>query len=88
MISHAARHSFATLICLDNGVPIETISKMMGHRSIRTTQIYAEITGQKVLKDMERLSDNLKEEFSMPLEEEAPMPVLRKRKTILKRGSA
>lgn len=85
---YMARHSFATLICLDNGVPIETISKMMGHRSIRTTQIYAEITGQKVLKDMERLSDNLKEEFSMPLEEEAPMPVLRKRKTILKRGSA
>ena len=38
---YQARHSFATLICLSNGVPIETISKMMGHHSIRTTQIYA-----------------------------------------------
>ena len=37
---------------------------------------------------MEKLEDNLKEAFSMPLEEEAPMPVLRKRKTILKHGSA
>ena len=41
MSSHVSRHSFATLICLNNGVPIETISKMMGHSSIRTTQIYA-----------------------------------------------
>ena len=45
---YMSRHSFATLICLNNGVPIETISKMMGHSSIRTTQIYAEITNQKV----------------------------------------
>lgn len=84
---YVARHSFATLICLGNGVPIETISKMMGHRSIRTTQIYAEITGQKVLKDMERLADSLKEAFPMPLEEDAALPDLRKRKTILKRDA-
>ena len=38
---YQSRHSFATLICLNNGVPIESISKMMGHSSIRTTQIYA-----------------------------------------------
>lgn len=81
---YIARHSFATLVCLSNGVPIETISKMMGHRSIRTTQIYAEITGQKVRKDMERLADNLKEAFSAPMEEAAPKPSLRKRKTILR----
>lgn len=44
---YTARHTFATETCLSNGVPIETISKMMGHSNIRTTQIYAEITNQK-----------------------------------------
>lgn len=78
-----ARHSFATLICLSNGMPIETISKMMGHRSIRTTQIYAEITSQKVGKDMEKLAENLKETFNISTEEELPVVNLRKRKTIL-----
>lgn len=38
---HMARHTYATTICLSNDVPIETLSKMLGHRSIRTTQIYA-----------------------------------------------
>lgn len=80
---YMARHSFATLICLSNGMPIETISKMMGHRSIRTTQIYAEITGQKVGQDMEKLAKNLKEAFTISTEEEPPTVNLRKRKTIL-----
>lgn len=44
---YMSRHTYATEICLSNGVPIETISKMMGHSSIRTTQIYAEITNQR-----------------------------------------
>lgn len=44
---HQSRHSFATSICLSQGVPIETLSQMMGHRNIRTTQIYAEVTGAK-----------------------------------------
>lgn len=81
---YMARHSFATLICLSNGMPIETISKMMGHRSIRTTQIYAEITGQKVGQDMAKLAESLKETFSLSEEELPPMVSLRKRKTILK----
>lgn len=40
-IFHMSRHTYATTVCLSNDVPIETLSKMLGHRSIRTTQIYA-----------------------------------------------
>lgn len=56
---HQARHSFATTVCLSNDMPIETLSKMLGHRSIRTTQIYAKITAEKVSNDMEKLSQAL-----------------------------
>ena len=63
---YQSRHSFATLICLNNGVPIESISKMMGHSSIRTTQIYAEITNQKVSRDLAVLSETTKGKFSLP----------------------
>ncbi len=56
---HMARHSYATTICLSNGVPIETLSKLMGHTSIRSTQIYAKITAEKMSRDMELLSQKL-----------------------------
>ena len=56
---HVSRHSYATTICLSNGVPIETLSKMMGHTSIRSTQIYAKITAEKVSNDMECLSKQI-----------------------------
>lgn len=56
---HMARHTFATTITLSNGVPIETVSKMLGHSNIRTTQIYARITDQKVSNDMAILADKL-----------------------------
>ena len=52
---HIARHTFATTVTLSNGVPIETVSKMLGHRSLRTTQIYAKVLDLKVSEDMERL---------------------------------
>ena len=58
---HMARHTFATEVCLNNGIPLETISKMMGHSSIHTTQIYAEITSQKVVSDMKKLAERIKE---------------------------
>ena len=58
-IFHQSRHSYATTICLSNGVPIETLSKMMGHTSIRSTQIYAKITAEKVSNDMECLSKQI-----------------------------
>lgn len=52
---HMARHSFATTITLSNGIPIETVSRMLGHASIATTQIYAKIVDKKILDDMNTL---------------------------------
>ena len=51
---HVGRHSFGTLT-LEAGIPIESIAKMMGHSSIASTQIYAQITDQKIARDMEKL---------------------------------
>jgi site-specific recombinase XerD len=58
---HLARHTFATTITLSQGVPIETVSKMLGHTNIKTTQIYARITDNKIGHDMDVLSGKLKE---------------------------
>ena len=52
---HMARHTYATQTCISQGVPIETLSKLMGHCSIQTTQLYAKITNQKVNEDMKKL---------------------------------
>ena len=52
---HIARHTFATTVTLSNGVPIESVSKMLGHKSIKTTQHYAKILDKKVSADMENL---------------------------------
>lgn len=51
-----SRHTMATEICLTNGVPIETVSSILGHKDIKTTQIYAKITKEKLNKDMDKLS--------------------------------
>jgi site-specific recombinase XerD len=56
---HLARHTFATTITLAKGVPIETVSKMLGHTNIRTTQIYARITDSKISNDMQVLAGKL-----------------------------
>lgn len=53
---HLARHTFATTITLANGVPIESVSKMLGHTDIRTTQIYAKVIDTKLSNDMELLA--------------------------------
>lgn len=58
---HVARHSAATTILLSNGVPIETVSRLLGHTNIKTTQIYAKITAQKISQDMETLSHRLED---------------------------
>ena len=54
-----SRHTMATEICLTNGVPIETVSSILGHKNITTTQIYAKITKEKLNQDMENLSARL-----------------------------
>lgn len=56
---HTARHTFATTVTLANGVPIETVSKMLGHTNIQTTQIYARVIDTKINNDMEALARKL-----------------------------
>jgi site-specific recombinase XerD len=56
---HIARHTFATTVTLTNGVPIESVSKMLGHKSIKTTQHYAKILDKKVSEDMDLLKSKL-----------------------------
>lgn len=61
---HMARHTFATTVALSNGVPIESVSKMLGHRNIRTTQIYAKIMNDKLAEDMGKLATRISGDFT------------------------
>jgi len=62
---HIARHTFATTVTMMNGVPIESVSKMLGHKNMASTQIYARIVDQKVGEDMEILSRKLGTRFTL-----------------------
>ena len=61
VLFHQARHSFASLITLEAGVPIETISRMLGHSDIQTTQVYARVTPKKLFEDMDKYIEATKD---------------------------
>jgi len=72
---HSARHTFATTVTLSNGVPIETVSKMLGHAKLTTTQIYARVLEKKVGEDMQNLMNLF--EAKEKQKSAAPIPKLR-----------
>ena len=61
VLFHCTRHSFASLITLEAGVPIETISRMLGHSDITTTQVYARVTPKKLFEDMDKYIEATKD---------------------------
>lgn len=63
---HQARHNFGSLITLSQGVPLESVCKMMGHKDISTTQLYAKLTRQKVNEDIKRISTSIKAKYEIP----------------------
>jgi site-specific recombinase XerD len=62
---HMSRHTFATETTLSQGVPIETVSRMMGHKSLSTTQIYAKVTQNKVDEDMKAVEKRINGKYSL-----------------------
>jgi site-specific recombinase XerD len=60
-----SRHSFATSVCLTNGIPIEILSQMMGHKSVKTTQIYAKVTRTKLNEDMTNLAQRIEGKYEL-----------------------
>lgn len=62
---HVARHTFATTVTLSQGVPLETVSQMLGHTNILTTQIYAKITNEKISRDMSALTERLGDKYRL-----------------------
>lgn len=62
---HLARHTFATTITLSQGMPIETVSRLLGHTNIKTTQIYAKITNEKISRDMSALTERLGDQYRL-----------------------
>lgn len=61
---HQSRHCFASQLCLSQGVPIESVSRMMGHRDIQTTQRYAHVNNEKIGNDMKQLAERLSGKFN------------------------
>ena len=57
--THTARHSYATSVCLANGVSIENVAKMLGHSNISMTKRYARVLDQSILNDMQKVGSNL-----------------------------
>lgn len=70
LCSHMGRYAYATQVCISQDVPIETLCKMMGHRSVQTTQIYAKITNQKMNEDMKILSSRTENRYELPKDDD------------------
>ena len=64
-ITYSGRHTYATEITLSHGVPLETVSRMLGHSRIETTQIYAKVTDDKIDSDTNALNERIAERFSV-----------------------
>ena len=62
---HMGRHTFSTTVCLSQGISIETLSRMLGHSSISTTQIYAEVTRIKINEDMTNLEKRIEGKYKL-----------------------
>ena len=76
-ITYQARHTFASVVCISQGVPIETVSKIMGHRNISTTQRYAKITQEKIDRDVTALSFNIEDKFTLQGIDSEPSHILK-----------
>ena len=72
---HDARHTFASIVCLSQGIPIETLSKVMGHKHVATTQLYAKVTQDKIDADMSDLDFNIEGKFSLKGIDSAPSTI-------------
>ena len=66
-IVHSGRHSFASLITLEAGVPMETICKMLGHKDVKMTQRYARVTQKKLFEDMDKFIAATEKDFFLAL---------------------
>ena len=75
VLFHQARHTFGSIICLSQGIPIETVSKIMGHKHIKTTQRYAKVTQDKIDRDVDRLGEAIEGKFSLFGLDAAPSPI-------------
>lgn len=62
---HMARHTFATTLCLSQGIPLSTVSKMLGHKQITTTQIYAQTTPIMIEDAIDRVESRLGGKFAV-----------------------
>ena len=62
---HMARHTFASLITLSAGVPIETVSRMLGHTNLRTTQVYAAVSSERIHRDMQEVQQRIQDTFTL-----------------------
>ena len=67
IVFHSARHTYATEITLSHGVPLETVSKMLGHTRVDTTQIYAKVTDDKINSDTKKLDNKISERFTIAI---------------------